>query len=1102
MSTKLLKRIWTMSKYTLMSILLQCVLITTINAADGLGQEANLKEIQVNISLKEATLEKAFHKIESQTDFKFAYRKGSLDKGVKVSKEFRNESLNDVLYFLAEQGNLSFRRVNQTIHVASGDKSGAQVVDTGVSQEQIEAVSGKVTDGDSGESIPGANILIKGTSTGTVSDIDGNFTIDVPNQEAVLVVSFVGYVSQEIPVGNQSHIDVVLRPDVTALSEIVVTGYGTQEKKEITSSIVSVKSEEFNKGYVNDPAQLIQGKVAGLSISKPGGNPNGGYDIRLRGLSTIGANTQPLFVIDGVVGASLDNVDPNDIESMDVLKDGSAAAIYGTRGSSGVIIVTTKQGKKGAANIDYNGYVTMESIAKTVDVMNADEWRSLSKETGLGTDFGESTDWFDETTQTAISQVHNISMSGGTDKTSYRASFNFRDADGVMLNTGFTQLNGRINLTQKAINDRLTLNFNLGATHRKSQYGFTDAFRYASIYNPTAPVRSSDPKYDIYDGYFQQVLFDYYNPVQILEENKNEGTDKRLNLSVKAAYEIIDGLILDAFYSIQSQSFLRGQYYDKNSYWTGMDRNGLASRRQDDNWNQLFETTAHWNGDIGSSVNLGALGGYSYQEFVNEGFRAEGGDFITDAFSYNNLSAALDFNNGIGSIDSYKNSAKLIAFFGRINLNINETWFVSASGRYEGSSRFGADKKWGFFPAISGGVELANFINASNVENLKFRVSYGVTGNQPAQSYLSLLRLGPGGNFFYNGAFVPGYEPVSNANTDLGWEKKAEIDIGFDFSFFGSKLFGSFDYYTRTTTDLLFEYEVPVPPNLYDQTWLNIGEIKNSGLELALTWKAIDKSNFSYAITFTPTYYLKNELVSLSGTFNGAELKYGVQDLGGMGAPGQSDVPLVRAEEGKPIGQLWALVFKEIDPDGNLIFEDINGDGTVDTNDRQVVGNGLPKFEMGFGNTFTFGGNWDLNIFFRGVFGHDLNNTYRAFYEVPNMIGSYNLPRTANDMRNADTGTLLNNSSGVLSSYHIENASFVSLDNLSFGYSFNLADGAAFKRIRLYFAGNNLFYITGYQGVDPNPRYSDGGNPLIPGIDRRNTWFRTRSFSLGVNLGF
>ena len=797
-------------------------------------------------------------------------------------------------------------------------------------------------------------------------------------------------------------------------------------------------------------------------------------------------------------------MDPNDIESINVLKDGSAAAIYGTRGSSGVIIVMTKQGKKGTSVIDYNAYVTSEMVARTTPVMTAAEWRVLSKETGKGTDFGSSTDWFKETTRNAITQVHNISMSGGTDKTSYRASINYRNGQGVILNTGFSQLNGRINITQKALNDKFTLDVNMGATDRESQYGFADAFRYASIYNPTAPVRSSDAAYAQYDGYFQQILYDYYNPVQILEENINEGKDRILNISLKGTYEIIKGLNIDAFYALQSNNGLRGQYYDKNSYWRGMDRNGTASRSMDASSNRLFETTAKYNGDISSSLNISALGGYSYQDFTYEGFSASGGDFLTDAFTYNNLSAALDFKNGIGTVDSYKNSNKLIAFFGRVNLNINSTFFVTASARYEGSSKFGANNKWGLFPAIGGGVDLAKLINVSFIDNLKFRANYGLTGNQPNESYLSLLRLGPGGNFFYNGEFVPGYAPVSNANTDLKWEKKGEIDLGLDFSIFKSKLSGSFDFYTRTTTDLLFPYEVPVPPNLFNRAMLNLGEIKNSGLELTLNWNVIRKTDFSYNVTFTPSYNLETTLVSLSGTFNGAELKYGKRDLGGMGAPGQSDVPLVRAEEGKPIGQLWALVFKEIDAAGNLTFVDVNKDGTIDPKDRQVVGNGLPKMQLGFGNVVTYK-NWDLNIFFRGVFGHDLINSYRGFYEVPNMIGSYNLPNTATNMRNATTKKLYNASSGVLSSYHVENASFVCLDNLSLGYNFNLPKSWSFSKIRLYMAGNKLFYLTGYKGADPEPRYGDiedNNNTLVPGVDRRNTWFRTRSVSFGANIVF
>jgi iron complex outermembrane receptor protein len=977
---------------------------------------------------------------------------------------------------------------------------------------QQRTVTGKVTSQAEGE-LPGVYVVVRGTATGVISDAEGNFSITVPGPEAVLTFSFIGYTSQEITVGSQAVINVVLEPSISTLGEIVVTGYGTQKKKEITSAISSVKSEDFNKGNLNSPEQLIVGKVAGLSISKAGGDPNGGYTIRLRGLSTIGANTQPLVVIDGVVGGSLENVDPNDIESMSVLKDGSAASIYGTRGSSGVILVTTKQGKKGTSVVEYNVYGTAEMVAKNYPVMTAAEWRALKSEINttysntIGTDFGQSTDWFKEIEQTALSHVHNLSLSGGTDKSSYRASVNFHDGQGVMRTTGFEQINGRVNLTQKALNDKLTFDLNLGATQRESQFGFPAAFRYATQYNPTAPVKSTDAAYDIYDGYFQQVLFDYYNPVAILELNKNEGKSRIINLSAKGAYEIVKGLTVDAFYAIQNSDDLNGTYYDKNDYWGGMNRNGLGSRSSNSAYSRLFESTAHWTGDVASNVNVTALGGYSYQDFTYEGFYAQGGDFLTDNFTYNNLGAALDFKNGKGTITSYKNDHKLVAFFGRVNLNINSIWFLTASARYEGSSRFGADNKWGLFPAIGGGVDLSRLLSMGNVDNLKLRVSYGVTGAEPPSSYLSLLRLGPSGNFFYNGAFVPGYSPVSNANTDLKWEKKGEFDAGFDFSMFDSRVSGAFDFYTRTTTDLLWQYEVPVPPNLYNQAWMNLGKLKSSGLELTLTWHAVAKQDFAYSITLTPSYSLENTLVSLSGTFNGAELKYGTQDLGDMGSPGQNQTPLTRVEEGKPLGQIFTYVYEGIDDDGKFIFKDVDGDGSVGASDRTVTGNGLPKFQFGFGNTITYK-NWDLNVFFRGIFGHDLINSFRGFFEVPNYLTSYNLPKTAADMRSS-TGKLLNVSSGTLSSKDVENADFVSLDNMNLGYRFELPDNNAFDNIRVYVGGNNLFYVTKYKGVDPNPRLTDSatdlgtyGSTLVSGVDRRSEWFRTRSVTVGASFVF
>ncbi|MEI6047422.1 MAG: SusC/RagA family TonB-linked outer membrane protein [Bacteroidota bacterium] len=902
-------------------------------------------------------------------------------------------------------------------------------------------------------------------------------------------------------------------PSTSAGDALVNIGYGNQKKREVINSISSITYDKFNKGNINTPVQLIQGKIAGLDINKPGGDPNGSYYLRLRGLNTIKSNTQPLVIINGMSDASFDNVDPNDIESITVLKDGSATAIYGTRGSNGVILVTTKKGKQGAIVIDYNVYTTAEMVARNTPMMNASEWRALSKETGYGTDFGTNTNWFKEIEQTAMSQVHNLSMSGGTDKTSYRASVNYRQGEGVEIKTGYTQLNGRINLSQKALNDKLTLDLNLAATERESQYGFAEAFRYAAISNPTTPVRSPETQFEKYDGYFQQILFDYYNPVSILDLNKNEGRNRILNLSLKGTYEILKGLKVDAFYAVQNIGTLAGEYLDKNDFWGGMNRNGLASRQEDISTNRLFESTVHFNNDISSSMNITVLGGYSYQDFTNEGFYVQGGDFLIDNFTYNNLSAALDFKNGKGTITSYKNSNKLIAFFGRVNLNINSMWFVTASARYEGSSRFGANNKWGIFPAIGAGMDFAKVLNIKYIDNFKLRTDYGVTGNQPGESYKSLQRMVPSGTNYYNGNFSPSYTMVNNANPDLKWEKQGEFDIGFDFSILKSKLSGSFDYYTRTASDLIYQYYIPDLQSqyyyyyYYDNVWMNIGKIKSSGLELTLNYNVVKKSDFSYSVTLTRSHNLKNTLVSLSGNYNGTVLKYGKMELGDLGSPAGCCSPLILSEEGKPIGNLVAYVDNGIDETGRIILADQNGDGMINDYDRTVVGNGLPDYLIGLDNEFTYK-NWDLNIFFRGISGHELLNSYRAFYEVPSHIMYYNVPETTADRRNKATGTLLSNTSGVLTSIDIERASFISLDNISLGYNFSLPESSQFSKIRMYLGGNNLFYITGYKGSDPNPRYVDNenlgtyGSPLVPGIDRRNTWPRTRSVTFGANVVF
>lgn len=843
----------------------------------------------------------------------------------------------------------------------------------------------------------------------------------------------------------------------------------------VTSAVAEIKSEEFNKGNINDPVQLIQGKVSGLSISKQGSDPNMKFDLRLRGVGTLNCPTEPLFVIDGMIGASPENVDPNDIESLSILKDGSAS-IYGVRGSNGVIFITTKKSNKTGFHIEYNGSASYEDIAKSVPAMTSDEWRALSKKAVLGTDYNNNTYWIEEITKPAFSTTQNIALSGGNGKTTFRASFNVRNGDGILINTGYNQLNGRINVTQKAFNDKLTLDLNLGGTERKSKFGFGDAFYYAAISNPTTPVKSNDPIYAKYGGYFNLDLFNYYNPVSLEELNKSEGKKGILNFSLRGGYEIISGLNINAYYSLQKVDNMTGLYYSKKDVWGGYRNNGYASRYQDNATIRHFESTLSFTRDIATILNVSLLAGYSDEKFDNNGYQAQGYDYATDNYGINNLEGATYYNK----LDHNNNSAYR-SYFGHLILNINRTFFVTGSANYEGSLRSGLKAYWGFFPSVGAGVDFSRLLSPESPDRLKLRFSYGVTANQLAEI---------------------------KSSYDLKPEKRGEFDTGIDFSMNKSKLTGSLDYYIRTTSDIILLITSGIPPVYMYPLNMNHSKLRSSGLELSVKYDLIDKPGFSYSIILNPTYNISNKLVSLSHFINGAEVSFNSLDLGNMGTPGQFQTPLSRLETGKPLGQLLALEFDEIDKNGYIKFSDLNKDGRIDALDRAIVGNGLPKFLIGFGNMISLK-NWDLNIFFRGVFGHDLVNTYRGFYEVPNMVIQYNLPKTASDMRNSSNGVLMNSTSGSLSSKDIENASFISLDNASIGYNFPLKEGSFISKIHLYVAGNNLFYITKYKGSDPNPRYTDPESQLynfnssqVSGIDRMTTWSRTRSFTFGANISF
>ena len=947
---------------------------------------------------------------------------------------------------------------------------------------EAQTVSGTVSDNQG--PLPGATVVVKGTATGTTADFDGNYSISASAGD-VLVFSYVGYTAQEITVGNQSTINVVLELG-NVLEEVVITGYGSQQQKEITSAVVSVDEESFNKGAINDASQLLQGKVAGLQIYNRGGNPNAGAVIRLRGLSTIGANASPLVVIDGVIGASLNNVDPSDIESINVLKDASAAAIYGSRGSSGVILVTTKKGKAGATQISYNGQFSTSGILNQIDYMSPEEFVAAG-----GRDLGSKTDWIDEVTRDAFTQIHNLSAAGGNGSTSYRISANIRDAEGILLNNGFEQFNTRLNFSTRALNDKLKINFNTSFTQRDQQNGFNEALRYATLYNPTAPVLAADAPYAFngaqFGGYFETLgLFDSYNPVSIIQQNINNGERRELNYGVDLAYSVNDNLTAYFRSAVQSTDYANRLYYRTTSLWNGGAdspvRKGSAEFYENNFDFQLNEAYATWRKSY-DNMNIAVTGGYSYQkENYNEVFFSLG-DFPGDQIDYiDAIEYSQDLlNAGQISANSARNpDTEIEAYFARLNMTIADNFYLNASVRREGSTKLGADNRWGTFPAVGLGADLNSFLGLDGVQQLKARASYGVTGNLPGAYGLSQeIR---GWSWGGDGAAGGSTGLLRAANPDLKWEEKAELNFGIDLTM--DRFSATLDIYQQTSKDFIINRIVDAAVYGFDRRFENAGQLSSDGVELALNYDVTD--NYTTGIVLSRNTVTLDEYVQDADKF------------GNLGAPGQNDTFVTRVKVGEEIGQIWGPVWDGTVTDGSQNFVDVNGDGqlvvgqnnALDENvDFDVLGSGIPDLELGWSNQITLG-KYTVNAFFRGAFGHSLVNTFRAFYEP--RVGSQKSYNYINTELANDAITNAN-----FSSLYVEKADFFKLDNLT--VSRPITDN-----VNLSLNVQNAFVITNYTGSDPEPALFDllDGNPLAPGIDRRNSYYSARSFTLGVNINF
>ncbi|MCA6079184.1 SusC/RagA family TonB-linked outer membrane protein [Fulvivirga sedimenti] len=980
---------------------------------------------------------------------------------------------------------------------------GVALISSGMLMAQ-QTVTGRVTDAEDGSALPGVNILEKGTTNGTVTDIDGNYTLRVSG-DAVLVFSFVGYLAQETAVGGRTSIDVQMAPDVTQLSEVVVVGYGTQEKKEITSAVASVGAEDFNTGNVTDPAQLIQGKVAGLSITRAGGNPNSGFNVRLRGLSTFGANTSPLVVIDGVIGASLDNLDPNDIATIDVLKDGSAAAIYGARGSAGVILVTTKSGKGAGETsfVDFTGYVTVDNVANTIDILSAEQYLAEG-----GTDFGGSTDWIDELTRTGVSYTGNLAFGGSSSSnSSYRASINYRNNEGVAVNTGFERINTRLQLNQNALDGKLRLSVNASYNERNDQNINNEAFRYAIIYNPTAPIFEDEAnagRIQDYGPYFQRDLFDFYNPVALVNQQDFSGDRTNILLNGRVEYDLLPNLTLAVNYGQDRLRGVNNAYWSKQDFASGFGSGGRARKQQYASFNEILTGTAQFNTELIDKLDFTALVGAETQIRKDDGFAVMARNFLFDFQGADNLSFSSIRDGGNTELFSYRNKNTLNSAFARLNFNYDNTFFLSASLRGESWSGFGENEKTGYFPAVSIGSELTNLFDLGPVSTLKLRASYGVTGQLPPAADLALPVWGPGGRVDLdedpdtNGDLFVVPQQQRDPNPGLKWEVKKEINVGVDFGLFDDRWTGSIDWYTRNISDLLYGLNIsagaanPFEPGesaVVGFAWANIGELTAGGLEFATSYNGVRLGPVSWTPSFNMTwYYQKTKIESLQLTED-----IGIPELrlGNLGSPGQNNTVPIRNIPGELVGDIYGPRYLGVDENGQYVLSaDIN-----DPDNHEKLGNGLPNFELGFANTFNWG-KWDLNFFLRGVFGHDLINSYRNFYESRQDNKTWNFVNTDKaDPRIVATPTF--------SSLYVEDASFLRLDNAQIGYNFGVGS-SAFSKIRLYVAGQNLFTITNYSGIDPEFRPTDTENGdgfqtnLAPGIERRGTYFTVRSFTFGV----
>ncbi|GHT14921.1 SusC/RagA family TonB-linked outer membrane protein [Bacteroidia bacterium] len=949
------------------------------------------------------------------------------------------------------------------------------------------ALQGVVVDA-KGDPLAGVTVAIKGTTQGVSTDVDGKFSLSVA-QGATLSFGFMGLKSQEVRVTSQEWLRVVMHEDAIELEETVVIGYGTAKKEELTSAVVKVGKEDFNPGVTNNLVNLIAGKVPGLVIRNTAGNdPNASPEILLRGIGSVRAGSTPLVIIDGVYAsiADLNSLSAQDIESFNVLKDGSSAAIYGTRGSNGVIIVETRKGAAGRSTVEYSSDYYVETPTRKLDVMTAEEYLGLLAKKGLSAannDYGFSTDWMSEMVKPAFGHSQNVSFATGTENSELRASVGYRQADGILLNTGNKQTNGHITFKQFFFDKKLRIEGTASGANRKMQYTDYGALNQALIYHPTAPVRAYD------DNFFEFQGLGAYNPVALLSQESNRGERFIYSGSLLATLDLLPTLKLTAMAAHNNENEEGSHYITRESRRSVVDnKEGTASTSSHFYKKNTLELYGTYN-FVMNEHNATLVAGYSYNDEKRVWDNASNSGFLNDQLGAFNIGNGTYLEDGRATLGRGGDEARLIAFFGRASYSYNGKYLFNASLRREGSTRFGENNKWGWFPAVSVGWRITEeeFMQGIDVlSNLKLRAGYGLTGNQDIPRYQSIAKLNDLGYTYYNNAWQKAYGPINNSNPNLRWEKNSEYNFGLDIGLFKNSLTASIDYYYRKTTDLLDWYDAQIPASIYSTIFTNVGTLTNKGVEFTVGYDlaTINTSlgNFNWHIDAGASYN-QNELVSLSNdTYKANHIIYNT-----LSAPATGQ-PTYILEEGKPIGTYYGLQYKGITSQGKWVFNEVVEDGSYDDKDYQYLGSGLPTWNFSLANTFRYG-NFDLSFQMRGAAGFEVLNVKRVYYEntvsLPFNLLSSVLDKNLND-------------AAVFSDYYLEKGDYLKLTNVTLGYTLNLKNKVPYiSAVRVYATGSNLYTFTGYTGVDP-----EVGSGLTPGFDNAGYYPRSATFLVGLNITF